>query len=112
MGSQDSPHLGDALGMGCCPELRALILEGNLYNKAITSLAQGLGTGGCPKLEVINLSNCDIRGNGIHQLAQILASNCCPNLQTLDVSRNTIDPVGVQLLNALKGQFSGLDVIH
>ena len=107
------PYIGDAIGLGCCPKLRILILRGNSYTDGMSSLIQGLGAGGCPNLEILNLADCEIDTKYVQLLIQALTTGCCPKLQTIDMRNNIgVNFVGIQHLSSLKKLFPELNIIY
>lgn len=109
------PQLANGLSVGC-PSLRVLNLKGNNINcqppQKGATLFQSLATGGCPNLEVLDLTSCQMTPHGAQPLAHALAAGCCPKLKVLNVKSNSFDAMGIQHLIALQTQFPELVVEH
>jgi Ran GTPase-activating protein (RanGAP) involved in mRNA processing and transport len=95
----DSPGLhavAEAIGAGCTPSLRRLLL-GRVGADAAAASALAAALGKVPGLEELVLSHNDVRDEGASSIAAALAASC-PRLEKLDLVSCGLGNAGARAL--------------
>ena len=101
LGEAGGVALAEALGKGVAPHLEILQLAGNALGEAGgVALAEALGKGVAPHLEILNLMNNALGETGGVAVAEALAKGVAPQLQSLGLNGNGLGDRGALALAA------------